>query len=316
MVNFVVLNRIALPLLRTTFLVLFATAISFMHAQTTQPLYPGSIPNSRNASNEEVTEVRDNGTKIVTGISVPTLSIYIPKKVKANGTAVIIFPGGGYRANAISHEGTDVAAQFNEWGITAFVVKYRLPDQRTMQDPSIGPLQDAQQAILEVRRHAKDWGVDPGKVGIMGFSAGGHLASTLGTHYNTILVDNPGKLSVRPDFMILLYPVISSDSTFFHRGSFENLLGKNASPAQRLLYSNEKQVTADTPPTFLVHASDDKGVPVKNSIVFYEALLLNNVPAEMHIYQGGGHGFGLNNPTTTDKWMDRCANWLRSRKLL
>ena len=144
----------------------------------------------------------------------------------------------------------------------------------------------------------------------MGFSAGGHLASTAGTHFEHALVDNPDNISVRPDFMILIYPVISADIAIAHSGSFKNLLGANASAEQLNLYSNEKQVTSKTPPTFLVHASDDGGVSPNNSIVFYQALLKNKIPAELHIYQSGGHGFGMHNATTKDEWMDRCKNWL------
>ena len=211
------------------------------YSQLEEPLYKGPIPNSREAANEETRE--ESGGKVRIGkISVPTITAYLPAKDKATGTAVIIFPGGGYSINAIQHEGHDVARRLNEWGIAAFVVKYRIPDPRTMPDPSIGPLQDAQQAMITVRQNAARWGLDSNRIGIMGFSAGGHLASTLGTHFEKILVDNPTGTRARPDFMVLVYPVISSDSTIWHRGSFLKLLGPSATSAQLQLYSNERQV--------------------------------------------------------------------------
>ena len=279
------------------------------YSQLEEPLYKGPIPNSREAANEETRE--ESGGKVRIGkISVPTITAYLPAKDKATGTAVIIFPGGGYSINAIQHEGHDVARRLNQWGIAAFVVKYRIPDPRTMPDPSIGPLQDAQQAMITVRQNATRWGLDSNRIGIMGFSAGGHLASTLGTHFEKILVDNPAGTRARPDFMVLVYPVISSDSTIWHRGSFLKLLGPQATGEQLHLYSNERQVNAQTPPTFLLHASDDKVVPVANSLRFYEALRRYEVPAEMHIYERGGHGFGMNNSSGTDQWMQRLHHWL------
>lgn len=297
-----------MPVTKVTALLLLLSLAYHSNSQTT-PLYPAGIPNSKPGPDEEKTE-QTNGITIVSKISIPTLTRFLPAREKANGAAVIIFPGGGYWVNAISHEGTDVARKLNEWGIAAFVVKYRIPDDATMIDPSIGPLQDAQQAMLTVRSRAKEFGIDENRIGIMGFSAGGHLASTLGTHYQRSLVTNPGNISLRPDFMILLYPVISSDTTISHHGSFEKLLGKNASNEKLREFSNEMQVTPQTAPTFLVHATDDDAVPVLNSIVFYEALLRNKVPAELHIYQRGGHGFGMNNKTTSDSWMERCRNWI------
>jgi acetyl esterase/lipase len=184
-----------------------------------------------------------------------------------------------------------------------------------MQDKTIGPLQDAQRAIQIVRERAKEWGINPDKVGIIGFSAGGHLASTVITHFNKVVIDNPQNISVRPDFAILGYPVITFGESA-HRGSRENLIGKN--PSQELidLYSNEKQVTPQTPMTFIVQAEDDKTVPVQNSLMFYEAMVKNGVKGELHIYQAGGHGFGLNNKTTKDYWFDRAVNWLKQNNFI
>jgi acetyl esterase/lipase len=288
---------------------LFMTA-SFVNAQQTFPLYPDKIPNAKPTPDEEKT-VTDNITR-VSNISRPTISVFPADKSKATGTAVIIFPGGGYWINAIQHEGIDVAKKFNEMGITAFVVKYRIPNDATMENREIGPLQDAQQAIKLVRQRASEWGIKPDRIGIMGFSAGGHLASTAGTHFKTSVLPDPGNANFRPDFMILIYPVISFDESIGHMGSRDQLIGKQPSPEKAKLYSNEFQVTPETPPTFLVHASDDEVVKADNSIRFYEALLKNKVAAELHIYQKGGHGFGLVNKTTDDQWFERLKNWMGS----
>ena len=280
-------------------------------AQTAIPLYSGNIPNSKPSPNEETTEQKE-GITIVSKISIPTLSVYLPVKEKTTGTAVIIFPGGGYWVNATGHEGVDVAKKFNEMGVTAFVLKYRIPNDATMLNREIGPLQDAQQAIKLVRERAKEWNVNPNRIGIMGFSAGGHLASTAGTHFKNVVIPNEKNTSVRPDFLILIYPVISFQDNITHLGSRDQLIGKQPSSEKIKLYSNELQVTKETPHTFLVHASDDSAVKPENSIVFYQALLRNNVPAEMHLYQKGEHGFGMVNQTTKELWMERCENWLKS----
>lgn len=276
---------------------------------TEQALYPDKIPNYTEGADEERSDTAGGITR-VSKISRPTLAVFLPNPAKANGTAVIICPGGGYGINAIKHEGYDVAKKFNEIGIAAFVLKYRIPDKNKQPDPSIAPLQDAQQAIITVRQNAGKWKINPERVGIMGFSAGGHLASTAGTHFSKSYVDNPEKTSVRPDFMILIYPVISANFFIKHAGSFKNLLGEYADIKTQNEFSNEVKITAQTPPTFLVHASDDEGVKPDNSIVFYQGLVKLKIPAELHLYQNGGHGFGMNNPTTKDAWMDRCKNWL------
>jgi acetyl esterase/lipase len=281
-------------------------------AQQELPLYGNQpIPNLKSGPNRESVDTSVNPVRYSYSlVSRPTLQVFLPRPEIATGAAVVVCPGGGYLHLAFTHEGTDVARMLNDWGIAAFVLKYRLPNDETMIDKTIGPLQDAQRAIQLVRQRAGDWGVDPAKVGIMGFSAGGHLASTAGTHFNQATIDNPGGVSLRPDFMILLYPVISFQDSIGHRGSRDNLIGLHPDATLIRKYSNELQVTAQTPPAFLVHAEDDKTVPVANSLHFYEALQANGVPAEMHIYPHGGHGFGLNNPTTTDKWTDRLKNWL------
>ena len=281
-------------------------------AQQPLPLYgTDSIPNSRPVSDQEKYEPgKQPGHGSISLVSHPTLTVFLPPKEKANGTAVIVCPGGGYTHLAIDHEGILVAQRLNEMGVAAFVLKYRLPSDVTMIRKEIGPLQDAQRAILVVRQGAAQWGVDPGRIGILGFSAGGHLASTAGTHFAHAYIDNKSHLSLRPDFMILLYPVISFDDSIGHRGSRNALIGLHPDAATILEYSNERQVTPQTPPAFIVQAEDDKTVPAANSLYFYEALLRNHVPAELHVYPNGGHGFGLHNATTKDQWPDRLKNWM------
>lgn len=286
------------------------------------PLYTGEIPNEVPGHDEEQVTKKWNSTYNYEDVRFskvrkPQLTVFLPAADKANGTAVLICPGGGYGMEAAGHEGVEVAKRFNEQGVAAFVLKYRLPDAKVSSQPSVAPLQDAQQGLLLIRQNAAKWHIDPKKVGILGFSAGGHLAATAGTHFNKNYVKgSANNANLRPDFMLLLYPVISSDSTIWHKGSFQNLLGKK--PSSELLhdFSNELQVTQQTPPTFLVHATDDDAVPVANSLVFYQALVKNHIPAELHVYQQGGHGFGLHNPTTQDEWFARCLNWLRSNELL
>lgn len=276
------------------------------------PLYQNVVPNSTGAADKENSVTRDNVIRIAK-VSRPTLTIYRP--AKPNGQSVIICPGVGYTILAFDKEGTRVAEEFNRWGITAFVLKYRLPDDTTQVDRSMAPLQDAQQAVRLVRMNAREWGVDKNKIGIMGFSAGGHLASSAATHFS-FKADplNNDTTSVRPDFAILIYPVISFDSTITHKGSRNNLVGANAAADKINFFSSELQVTNATPPSFLVHAGDDGAVPVDNSLRYYQACIKNKVPVELHLYPAGGHGFGMNNKTTTDNWLERLKNWLNQLK--
>jgi acetyl esterase/lipase len=280
-----------------------------LSAQEIMPLYK-KVPGSKPSANREQAETGKDGILRISKVSEPSLMVFQAANKKANGTAVIICPGGGYAILAASHEGTDVAKVFNEWGITAFVLKYRLPDDSLMELKEIGPLQDAQRAIQIVRENAKKWGIDKNKIGIMGFSAGGHLASTAGTHFNHVVIDNKKNTSLRPDFMVLGYPVISFTDSLTHMGSRNNLIGKNPGAEKITAYSNELQVTKETPPTFLVHAKDDAAVKVQNSLAFYDALQKNGVPAEIHLYEKGGHGFGMNNKTSDEKWMDWLKVWM------
>ncbi|HTN08002.1 alpha/beta hydrolase [Agriterribacter sp.] len=275
-------------------------------AQQTIPLYEKNIPGALNVPNEER---YDSVNAVAFKVFTPTLTVYLPQKENANGAAVVICPGGGYGGLVMGKEGFAIAEYFAKQGVAAFVLKYRLPDDRIMKDKSTGPLQDAQQAIKLIKQHARQWNVDTARVGIMGFSAGGHLASTAGTHFNHPVIAVKPQVSVRPDFMILVYPVISMTDSLGHRGSRNNLLGKNPSPQKIQLFSSELQVTAQTPPAFLIHAGDDKAVDVDNSISFYEALRHNKVPAEMHIYPKGDHGFVLKMPV--EEWMSICIKWMR-----
>jgi acetyl esterase/lipase len=279
-------------------------------AQQTFPLYTGTIPDSKPSAVQETSITLPNGGVRVSNVVQPNLTAFLPPAGTANGTAVIICPGGGYTRLSIDSEGYDVAKRLNEMGVTAFVLKYRLPNDQSQPDKSIAPLLDAQQALRLVREQAAKYSLNPERIGLMGFSAGGHLAAWAGTQFARPVGDKPGPVSVRPAFLVLLYPVISFSDTLKHTGSRENLLGKTPTPDQIRRYSNELQVTAQTPPTFLVHAQDDRTVPVNNSIVFYQACLRHGVPAEMHLYPKGGHGFGLNNKTTKDLWTDRLRNWL------
>jgi len=285
--------------------------IAFSQQQPVK-LYPDGVPNAKTAPAIYVENTVKERTRMVTD---PVLIPYFPDKNKANGTAVVICPGGSYSQLAMDIEGDEVAKKFNEIGITAFILKYRLPSDLIMLDKSIGPLQDAQRSIQIIRQRADEWNINPDKVGIIGFSAGGHLAATAGTHFDKAVIDNKDNINLRPDFMMLLYPVISMGE-YTHKGSMHNLLG--ASPSQELidLYSNQQQVKPNTPVTFIVQAEDDNGVPVQNSLMFYNALLNNKIKAELIIYPNGGHGFGLNNKTTKDYWFNSATNWLDANGLL
>lgn len=293
-------------------IILFAL-LSFNYtvsAQTVMPLYEGKIPNSIPGKNYEKSEINKDGVLIISNISIPTLTVYKPEKNTANGASVIICPGGGYWVEAAGHEGADVAKKFNDMGITAFVLKYRIPTDSTMVNREIGPLQDAQRAIQRVRENEKEFGIDKNKIGIMGFSAGGHLASTAGTHYKHDYIDNPNHTSLRPDFMILVYPVITFTEPIGNGGSREQLLGKHPTAEKIKAYSNELQVTKDTPPAFLVQAKDDP-IKYENATMFADALRNHDVPAEVYLYERGAHGFGMDNKTSPVKWMDLVHAWMK-----
>ncbi|MGV3547745.1 MAG: alpha/beta hydrolase [Pedobacter sp.] len=289
-------------------------SVASANAQQAISLYGGAIPGAKAAPTDYLEETLTREDKVVRTSKVTNPKLYVYQAAKPNGAAVIICPGGGYGILAIDKEGHDVAKKFQQIGVTAFVLKYRLPSDLIMKDKSTGPLQDALQAIYLVRKNATTFGVDPNRVGIMGFSAGGHLASTASTHFADMKIDNEENISLRPSFSILIYPVITFGQ-YTHAGSVKNLLGENPTEDQRKYFSSERQVTSQTPPTFLVHANNDKTVPVQNSLRYNEALVKNAVPAELHVYQEGGHGFGLNNKTTKDDWFERLKNWLQANKL-
>lgn len=281
-----------------------------LQAQQVISLYNGKIPNSKvDPSYKETADTSKDGSIRISKITNPELLAFYPEKSNANGGAIIIFPGGGYRLVSMTNEGYDIAKAFNKLGYAAFIVKYRLPSDLIMEDKTIGPLQDAQQAIKIVRENAESWQINPSKIGIIGFSAGGHLASTLGTHFTKAVIANPNNTSLRPDFMILGYPVVSM-GTYAHKGSKANLLGENSTDDLVKLYSNELQVDSNTPPTFIFHANDDKTVHAENSIDLARALKQAGIKSELHLYQAGGHGFGLYNKTTKENWFDSLANWL------
>lgn len=274
---------------------------------------PGAIPN---ANYKQTVDSEDNWTKM-RFVTNPTMDMYPVPKGIATGTAVIICPGGAYWGVAIAHEGKEIAQWLNSLGITAFVLKYRLPNDAIMADKAVGPLQDAQEAIRLVRRHAKEWGINPDKIGIMGFSAGGHLASTLSTHFDEKVYEAADSTSARPDFSLLIYPVISMEESITHKGSQVNLLGDNPSPERIKYFSNESLVNGETPPAFLVHSIDDGAVPVQNSIGYALAMEKYHIPCELHIYQSGGHGYGLGKSKNTESsWPETCRKWLESRGLL
>ncbi|TKG95559.1 alpha/beta hydrolase [Puteibacter caeruleilacunae] len=255
---------------------------------------------------------QDNGLKVeesykdkdhVINISEAKMYVYLPEEEKNKHAAVVICPGGGYALEAINHEGHDFAKFLQARGIAAIVLKYRLPNGH--HDI---PLHDASTAIQTVRNHAKEWNIDNNKIGIAGFSAGGHLASTAATHFKKF--ENKEN-DARPDFQILLYPVISFQEDITHKGSRNNLLGKSLNKEMIDLYSNEMQVNENTPPTFLVHAQDDNAVPAENSIRYYQALKKHNVSCEMHIFPHGGHGFGMRDiklPVT--QWPQMAYQWI------
>jgi acetyl esterase/lipase len=278
-----------------------------------QPLYSGEIPGAIVAPEEESLRDPADPWPFYQDISRPTIAAYKPAKQDPKRAAVIIFPGGGYRGVSILKEGYDVARAFNEMGVTAFVVKYRTPSDKHMKDKRVGPLQDAQQAVATVRRDAAKWQIDPARIGVMGFSAGGHLAATTGTMFKTPVLPQWRSADVRPDFLMLIYPVITFADASAHSGSRKNLLGDSPSAADTQRFSAELAVSSETPPTFLIHAADDATVPFANSIRFFEALQTNKIPAQLMVYPAGGHGYGLNNATTGDRWIERCRQWLQSQ---
>jgi acetyl esterase/lipase len=305
------MKQLAITLL--SFLLLSTTGAQ----QFTLPLWPaGKVPNYQKTAEKEQWDSTD--IVRVSYVQTPTITVFLPAKKSATGQAVIICPGGGYARLAYNWEGEDVAKLLNAKGITAIVLKYRLPNAKSNITPHLSPLADAKRAMRTVRANAAKWNIKKEQVGIMGFSAGGHLASTLATHFDAgdaAAPDSIERESSRPDFAVLVYPVISMTKPVMHAGSRNNLIGEKADSVLARFYSNELQVTKETPSTFLVHATDDKAVPVENSLLFYGALKDQGVPAEMHIYPTGGHGFGLGvGRGYLETWTDRLVDWMRGLK--
>jgi acetyl esterase/lipase len=285
---------------------------------TTVKVWPNGAPGSiSNAAYREDTVRTETGAPRIQHVTDPELTAYLLPKDNYRHSAVIICPGGSYGRLAIDHEGYDVAAWFNRMGVVGIVLKYRLPSDSIMKDKSIGPLQDAQEAIRIVRRYAEAWNIDPHKIGIMGFSAGGHLAASASTLYLRRTYEPGDSTSARPDFSLLIYPVISMQDGMTHENSRNNLLGERPDSEQINLFSTERQVAAGTPPAFLVHSSNDKSVPLAGSVAYFTTLNKYSIPAEMHIYETGGHGYGLaKNGTTESAWPNACLNWMKAHGLV
>lgn len=253
-------------------------------------LYPDGIPNSR----FDQADISDENQ--------PMLYAYELEKAKK---AVLIIPGGGYARVALQHEGEAVAQRFQEEGYQAFVLYYRLPKKEWWHDAEYAPLEDAQRAMLLIRELYA-----PDSLGVVGFSAGGHIAAAVANHYDDMHIANPKGLSLKPDFSVLVYPVITMKAPLAHKGAVKNLLGESPSAERVAYFSLEEQVTKETPPTFLVHAKDDYVVPIAHSLVYKDSLTGYNVPHDSFFYETGGHGFGLTNKTDTHLWIDDLFTWL------
>lgn len=280
------------------------------------PLWEGTPPLQKEMDLKE--EAIQEGILRISNVQTPTIEVYLPNKQIATGKAVLIFPGGGYGILAYDWEGTDFAKWLNSQGIAGIVVKYRLPISKSLTNPKEVPLLDAQRALRLVRHQAEEWNIDPNQIGIMGFSAGGHLASTLSTQFDHSIdreMDEIDQLSARPDFSILVYPVITFNDRFTHGGSKRNLLGENPDPDLVTRFSNELNVDENTPPTFLIHAQDDQAVPLENSTLYYQALHASGVEASLHIYPKGGHGFafGMGRGAVAN-WREVLLDWINNLK--
>ncbi|MGC9327248.1 MAG: alpha/beta hydrolase [Candidatus Hinthialibacter sp.] len=277
-----------------------AVESSGIPANTRIPLWPEDVPSKKSSDEKDW----------------PTLTLYLLPKTQSARPAVVICPGGGYGHLAMDHEGHQVARWFNSFGVSAIILEYR--HAPLYRDPV--PMMDAMRAMRTTRARAEEWGIDPDRIGVMGFSAGGHLASTVGTHFdmgNPTSSDPIEKIKSRPDFMILMYPVITFFSDYTHMGSRNNLLGEEAEANLISYYSNETQIQPSTPPTFIVHSYDDKVVPVENSLKFIQGLRYQSITTEAHIFQYGGHGYGLApNDPTLNRWTKCCEDWMRHLGLL
>lgn len=297
------MKRILLTIAMTTF------AACSLAAPTVIPLWPEGVPGAKSIGAERIADGK------IGNVSEPTLTVYGPAVDKPNGTAVIICPGGGYVRLSTEREGVQYASWLGTLGVTSFVLKYRMAE---FGHPA--PLQDVLRAVRLVRARAAEFGVNPARIGVMGSSAGGHLAASAGTLFDHPLGRTGAGLdatSARPDFLMLLYPVITMDGPAVHAGSRMALLGASPSAEAVRLMSVETQVSAATPPTLLIHTQADKTVPVENSILFYQALTRANVPAELYLFEQGSHGMGMRGGLgTASEWPRRAEEWLGDRKLL
>ena len=277
------------------------------------PLYE-KIPNQLDVPNVE-SAATDDGILRISNVSVPAYQYFRVSNDDIKRPCIIICPGGGYWILAAGHEGVDVAKYFNSIGVNAIVVKYRIPNEKNQINKSIAPLQDIQQAFYLARKNAASWGINLNKIGVMGFSAGGHLAASASTHYFDIKIDNQEKLSLRPDFQILIYPVITVKS-FGHDGSTQQLIGPRPSANQLSYFSNEDHINSKTPVAFIVHAKDDEAVPVKNAEIYYQRLIENKVSAQLFLFEKGGHGFGMQNDKSQKQWPPILEAWLHEQHIL
>jgi len=305
--------------------ILFATlmifsALAAAPESNTIPLWPSQPPGAKACQEyreERVQQDQDPASPMISKVSAPTLEVFLPANKETTRSAVIICPGGGYGMLAYGHEGLALARWFAARGIAGVILKYRLPSDLIMQNKAIGPLQDAQEAIRVVRRHAREWRIDATKIGIMGFSAGGHLAVSAATRHAEKTYEPVDGTSARPDFCILIYPVVSMQETLTHMGSRINLLGETPSKASVDAASGELRADASTPPTFLVHSQDDDVVPMENSLRLFQKLTVCHVPAELHVYPKGGHGYGLGTePDSPTRWSSDLEAWLKGRGIL
>lgn len=282
------------------------------------PIWPEGIP-CENSLKMEVVEDERIGRRI-SKVHEPAIEVYLPAESNRNGTGVVICPGGGYAILAWDWEGIEMAKWLNSLGISAFVLRYRLPQWETNACKDKVALMDGKRAMRYVRSKAKEWKLDPKKIGIMGFSAGGHLASSVSTHFDMgdAKSENPIEtVSDRPDFSILIYPVITMDTTYTHMRSRKNLLGASPTKKRASYYANEAQISTQTPPAILIHANDDKGVVPENSIKYYLGLREHGISAALHIFESGGHGFSFaEDKGTVAKWPELCEGWLNEMGLL
>src|SRR5690554_34918 len=290
-----------------TLLLIMALPLSLSAQVQTMPLYDEVPPFSRMLLEKD--EIGEGGR--VTKVAVPELTIYSPQEADANQMAILVCPGGGYGLLAIQHEGHDIGRWYSERGYLVAVLKYRLPQEDLVDQSWEVPLNDARQGIRKLRENAEKWNIDPEKVGVLGFSAGGHLASSVAVHGEEA---RGGKLSSRPDFSILVYPVISMDTAITHQGSRKNLLGEKLGTEWEKYFSNETQVNPSTLPAFLVHSWDDKAVPAENFIRYAKALNQFNTKVELHLFEKGGHGYGMGNKEShgnAASWIEMSDEWIR-----